>query len=348
MGEIALLIDSMEFSGPARQALSLALEFTSQGRKIALCSLGKSTPWLNKAEEAGAVVEALNWQGVLDLAPLFRLRQWLKKRPARVIAFGASSLNAMALVAPKLLGRTLAFLHPRMLKRPSWFFKKTLARVEKALCPTLQMREFLSANGLGEKAIHLAPGISPLLHPVLPKQEKPPYLYLGGPFHQFPGNRDTVWAMDILYLVRPELRLLAIGEGKALPEIQEFQQALNSPGAVQFPGACRAVEPLLDGAEMVLVPNHSPGGIYSVLEGMLAGKTVLASRVPGMEEILRHGETGILIEPGEPALWAREIHSLLDDADKRQRVGDNARLAAGHYFSAKRNASSLLALYDRG
>jgi glycosyltransferase involved in cell wall biosynthesis len=61
------------------------------------------------------------------------------------------------------------------------------------------------------------------------------------------------------------------------------------------------------------------------LEGMAAGKPVIATRCGGAAEIIADGLTGILIPPGQPAVLAERIVDLLADPDRREALGAAAR-----------------------
>lgn len=84
----------------------------------------------------------------------------------------------------------------------------------------------------------------------------------------------------------------------------------------------------------------------AIIEAMAMGKAVVATRAGGNPELVRHLETGLLIER-EPEALAKALISLLTDAQQRQRMGDAARLRALDLFSAETMVSNVEALYHR-
>jgi len=76
-----------------------------------------------------------------------------------------------------------------------------------------------------------------------------------------------------------------------------------------------------------------PFGIV-VIEAMAAGRTLVASDVGGIGEILTHGETGLLVPPGEAGALADAMRRLLDDRVLRARLERGAARAVGRYAPA--------------
>ena len=141
--------------------------------------------------------------------------------------------------------------------------------------------------------------------------------------------------------------LLLAGDGPERPALEAQAAALGLAGRVVFTG--RADRPaavsLFHGCDFFVLPSRQePQGIVN-LEAMAAGKAVLASRVGGVPEIVREGETGLLV-PGEdvPAL-AAAMTRLAADPALRQQLGDAGRARAQH-FDWSAIAAQYLAIYE--
>ena len=80
---------------------------------------------------------------------------------------------------------------------------------------------------------------------------------------------------------------------------------------------------------MVVVPSvwEEPFGLVAV-EAMATGLPVCASRIGGLADIVRHGETGFLFTPGDASELAGQLNTLLDDAALRYRLGEAGRRVA--------------------
>ena len=80
-------------------------------------------------------------------------------------------------------------------------------------------------------------------------------------------------------------------------------------------------------------PNLYGSGTTVILEAMVMGRAVIATRNPGREDYIVHGETGILVPPNDPDALARELADLLADPDRCARLGAAARQRALRNFS---------------
>jgi glycosyltransferase involved in cell wall biosynthesis len=81
-----------------------------------------------------------------------------------------------------------------------------------------------------------------------------------------------------------------------------------------------------------------------VLESLACGTPVVASRVGGIPEQLCE-DTGVLVEPGDPAALASAIDALLADPERRARMASAAAADARARFSLERQVDAYLELY---
>jgi glycosyltransferase involved in cell wall biosynthesis len=82
----------------------------------------------------------------------------------------------------------------------------------------------------------------------------------------------------------------------------------------------------MQGSLMTLLPSIVPEASPTVaLEAMACGRPVVASRIGGIPEMVRHGETGLLVPPGDAPSLAAAIRALLRDQEGRKRLGENGR-----------------------
>jgi glycosyltransferase involved in cell wall biosynthesis len=86
-------------------------------------------------------------------------------------------------------------------------------------------------------------------------------------------------------------------------------------------------------AAVVVCPSRSEGFGVVCAEAMAHGKAVVASAVGGLEELVSHGRTGLLVEPGNPQALRSAIAELLGDAALRRRLGRAARAEVAERFA---------------
>ena len=103
---------------------------------------------------------------------------------------------------------------------------------------------------------------------------------------------------------------------------------------------------LLGAVDAVAVPSTRPDPFpNAALEAAAAGVPVVAAAHGGLPEMLRDGETGLLVEPGDPAELAAALRSLADDPHRARRLGDAAAADVAARFSAERMLEAVQAHY---
>ena len=83
-----------------------------------------------------------------------------------------------------------------------------------------------------------------------------------------------------------------------------------------------------------------------VIEAMAAGKAVVASKIAPLTEIIREGETGLLVNPDDPQAFANAIGWLVTHPEQAQQMGRRGRERVYSDFSAQRMVDETLSLYS--
>lgn len=93
-------------------------------------------------------------------------------------------------------------------------------------------------------------------------------------------------------------------------------------GRVEFPGQREDIPRLMQAVDVIVHTSVAPEPFGRVVvEGMLSGKPVIASRSGGPEEMIRHGETGWLFSPGDAASLALALQNVLALPDRGRGTG---------------------------
>jgi glycosyltransferase involved in cell wall biosynthesis len=66
-------------------------------------------------------------------------------------------------------------------------------------------------------------------------------------------------------------------------------------------------------------------GVTAILEAMAMEKAVICSRTPGQTDVVKEGETGLYVPPGDPVALRLAIENLLDNPDRAKSMGKNGR-----------------------
>ncbi|MEF2529270.1 MULTISPECIES: glycosyltransferase [Streptomyces] len=163
-------------------------------------------------------------------------------------------------------------------------------------------------------------------------------------------------AVSIAALARlPGAELVIVGGPPAEhldrdPEVVRLRAAARQAGVadrVRFAGGLGGadVPAVLRSADAVLCPaDYEPFGIVP-LEAMACGRPVVASAVGGQLDTVVHGETGLLVPPGDPAALARAVSRLLAAPLLRAAYGTAARRRAVARYGWDRVAAATEASY---
>jgi glycosyltransferase involved in cell wall biosynthesis len=96
-----------------------------------------------------------------------------------------------------------------------------------------------------------------------------------------------------------------------------------------------------------VVSSNNEGTPVSAIEAMASAVPVVATRVGGLPDLIRDGETGVLVPPRSIAALSDALVALLKDPSERRRLGTAARADAVARFSVDRLIEDTTRLYDR-
>ena len=163
------------------------------------------------------------------------------------------------------------------------------------------------------------------------------------------GHLTLLEAFAHVHRAIPEARLLIVGKGEFRPEVERRVCELGLANIVLFAGYREDDLPeVLAALDLfVLLAPGSEGSCRAVLEAMAIGKPVIAARLGALEDIVRDGETGLLIEPHAPLPLAHAINRLLRSPDSARHMGLRGRQRVECAFSRQRQVEDVLSLYDQ-
>jgi glycosyltransferase involved in cell wall biosynthesis len=144
--------------------------------------------------------------------------------------------------------------------------------------------------------------------------------------------------------------MVALIAGDPFPGNEAVEQELRGARSeqVRLVGFREDIEMVLGAADAVAVPSTRPEPLGLVaLEAAAAGLPVVASAHGGLTEIVRDGETGLLVPPGDRAALAGALGRLADDPVLRERLGEAAARDVRERFSRERMLDELQELYER-
>ena len=256
----------------------------------------------------------------------------------------------------------------RQLKLRTWNAQilLELAACDHAVTPTRWQRDQFPPR-LRDQLCVLHEGIDTALMASL-RQQPPPrpaclpddpdlevLTYVSRGFEEYRGFPQAMQAIAELQRRRPQLHALIVGhdgvayganraDGRSWGEWAKQEVALD-PARTHWLG-------ILQDAEYQRVLAHSTVHLYltvpfvlswSLLEAMAAGCALVSSATAPVQEVLRDGESALLVDFFDPMAQANAVERLLNDPSQRQRLAEQAQIEAQSY-SAEAGIRAWLAL----
>jgi glycosyltransferase involved in cell wall biosynthesis len=144
--------------------------------------------------------------------------------------------------------------------------------------------------------------------------------------------------VDALQLLKPRLPhliLVLVGGGRELQRIRRlvFERSLQQ--SVIFTGSLPDALNMYPVFDLYVAASRREGLPLSLVEAMAIGLPVVATDVPGHRDVVIHGETGMLVPPGDTAAMAKAIASLVSDPARRRAMGVIGRWRAHKEFAVR-------------
>jgi glycosyltransferase involved in cell wall biosynthesis len=126
----------------------------------------------------------------------------------------------------------------------------------------------------------------------------------------------------------PDLQLEIAGRGPLEPALKALVRELDLADSVRFLGHVSPIQAAIERAAVVVVPSMGEGFGMVALESMERSRPVIAAAIGGLGELVRDGETGVLIPPGEADPLRDAILRVAGDLELARRMGEAGRRRA--------------------
>jgi glycosyltransferase involved in cell wall biosynthesis len=143
-----------------------------------------------------------------------------------------------------------------------------------------------------------------------------------------------------------KLQLDIIGSGPLLDELTTETETLNLTNRVRFHGFQRNILDWMANLDVLLIPSLHEGLPYTLLEAMSLNLPIVASNVGGLAEVLRHDETGLLVEVAHVEGIAQALSTLYTDDTTRNRLGAAASREQRDCFKLQRMGDKYVEVYE--
>jgi glycosyltransferase involved in cell wall biosynthesis len=138
------------------------------------------------------------------------------------------------------------------------------------------------------------------------------------------------------------VKLWLLGEGPQRAQLERLVHECGCRQQVLLTGDVSDVAPYLQSADLFVMPSQFEGQSNAVLEAMACGLPVIVTDVAGNNELVSHGENGLLVDYGDEAALDAAMRSLLDNQLQSQALAARAHT----YVRERHNLQDAVARYE--
>lgn len=284
--------------------------------------------------EAGVLARHLARQGVTHLHNHF-----------------ADSSASVSMLTSALSGIPYSFtLHgPTELFAPeSWHIAEKVAQAKLVVCISHFARSQVMlfsdpAHWHKLRIVHC--GVTPARYAHTPAGEGPCKLLFVGRLDPVKGLRVLFEGFEAARAQVPDLQLTVIGDGADRPWVEENAARIGGIDVLGYRSQAEVAEAL--GAHDALVlPSFAEGVPVALMEAMVSGRPVIATRVGGVAELVEHGVSGQMVAPGNAVELTQAMVTLARDAECRRTMGAAGRAKVCAAFDIDKEAAWLKTLFE--
>ncbi|WP_171718278.1 glycosyltransferase family 4 protein [Paenibacillus phytohabitans] len=310
--------------------------------------------------EGGAAVLGLENYDVIhaqDPIASYALRR-IMRRPVPLVSSVHGALSREAYYEYKGLEPELT--REEYERRPIWrYFRRMEALAARSadliMVSSNWIGQLTQELGVSRERIHTLPyGVN--LEQYAARAAKPSPLKIGGGtkvimyagrLEYIKGVHVLIEALGMLQKHRSDWTCVVAGIGSLLEELREQARQLGILEHIRFAGKLDNIPAALSEADIYVQPSLQDTQPFSVTEAQLAGIAPIVAGTSGMPEMVRHGETGWIVPPGDAARLAGLLEQLLDNEELRVRTGFQAREWAQRSRSLDVMAAGTLNVYRK-
>lgn len=230
-------------------------------------------------------------------------------------------------------------------QRESLQAHRHLARI---LVATHYMKAQFLLNGFPIEKVDVLPLFTdlPLEFNGQPEDNPPMVLFAG----RIERGKGLDLLLQALAMVHRPFRLVVAGDGKDHGRCRTLTQSLGFDGNVDFVGVVdrQQLSALYHQSSIAAIPSRNPESFGLIaIEAMAHGRPVVAFKVGGLQEVVRHGETGFLVEDHDIDDFARKIETLLTHPDLALKMGLRGVECVASNYTPSRHIGELLKIFGQ-
>ncbi len=238
---------------------------------------------------------------------------------------------------------------PPKFKLLDWIQKRLALASTIITCPSEFQQKQLLKHGIPlKKTIVLRNAVDLELFNPKKFQKREEFILYFGRIVSWKGIDYLLEAMYSLKSSHPKTKLKIAGTGKYLPELMKKTQTFGLQKNVEFLGKIehKKIPALISKSILVAMPSLYDPFPHGMLEVLAMEKPLLATKVCGIPEVIKHKKTGYLVKAGSSTELQKGIKELLANHGLRKKISKNGFKEVHKNYSWKKILKEFLALYE--
>ena len=356
-------VTKSNWGGAQKYVFDLATAAKISGNDVAVLAGGNGV-LIEKLDEAGIRVISLPYMGrdvklAAEIKAFVDIYKILKSEKPDVFHINSAKMGGLGIVAGRLArvkeiiftAHGWTFREPRhwlqslLIEELSWL---TVLGAHKTICvserdyadmarkPFARKKLVVIHNGISDKGI-------------MRKQSHSGDPLVVGTIAELHRNKglDVALRAFARAFKYTDTKFQIIGDGEERESLHHLAIELGIDSQVKFLGFKNNATELLSDFNIFILPSRKEGLPYSLLEAGLNSLPVVSTRVGGIPEIIKDGETGLLVPSEDHKALADALKKLSDDSAERKRLGNNLHDLVKKNFSKERMVEETLSLYEQ-
>jgi glycosyltransferase involved in cell wall biosynthesis len=324
---IVFLLQDLEFGGTQRYAINVLKHLDRRIFSPELWVLRGGTDMIPLVEKSDIVIRWLSrssWVGPHSILNL--LWKLLRYRPHILY-----TLTVVPNIWGRLLGRMAgvpAIISGYRSLLPKQYEKWLWRLSDRIICNAEILKEKMAERfDVDPSRISVIPNAVDvdLFFPRMEERTPEPTILYIGRLVRDKAPFNLLEAFRVVSEKVPPARFLIIGNGHLEKSLKSRIAALSLNSKIRMIPGTRNILPFLRKSWIFAMASDREASPNGILEAMACGLPVVATRVGGIPELLEDGSSGVLVEPGNPLQLAETIVELLENKEKREKLGIEAR-----------------------
>ena len=307
-------------------------------------------------------VKELPMSGLSLLPTAWKLKIYCQNHGIDILDAHTSKAHSLALLIKKFLPEIKLIVHRRVDYRPShnafsrWKYRTPL--VDHYIAISHAIRNILRQEGINEQIITTIPSAVLPPPPIGKSQIEQLKKNLQIPSHcqimanigyltPQKGQETLLKALPLVIQSFPHFHCLIAGDGPLRQTLEKQAESLKIGKYLTFLGIRDDVPLLLQAADILVMPSNDEGLGTSILDGLLANCCVIATKVGGIPEIIRHEETGLLSPKGDEVALAQNLLRALRDKKIASEMAKKGHQFIKENFSVDQLVTNTKNIYEK-